>query len=361
MSNAIVSNVYRYVIDDVINQVRGEFEDMGIDEAILQELQRSWETKVARSRVANFGFTEENFYDEETDNHTNMNMGSAPDGMSSMQYPSTYNQGAAANLASLATVGTSMRTPIKQEPLTNGVMRQQGYALPPQNAQRPMPQANNNQYPMMPPPMPTSQPLQVQSSTPQQHSQLSQQPSQQPQQTSSNPSSLQNLQLPGSARPNIPQNDGLNDDMTTEQIDAHIADMIMKNEADDEQSTISCSAHWSTGEPIELSSLPDHVQELLRDAKARAIKAGAIRSNTRIPQLDGDAGNDEDEINSDLDDSDDADDDAEGGEEIEHIILCLYDKVTRTKNKWKCILKDGIMLVNGRDYLFHRANGDFEW
>jgi hypothetical protein len=32
--------VYRYVIDDVINQVRGEFEDMGIDEAVLQELQR---------------------------------------------------------------------------------------------------------------------------------------------------------------------------------------------------------------------------------------------------------------------------------------------------------------------------------
>lgn len=32
--------MYRYVIDDVINQVRGEFEDMGIDDAVLQELQR---------------------------------------------------------------------------------------------------------------------------------------------------------------------------------------------------------------------------------------------------------------------------------------------------------------------------------
>lgn len=28
------------MIDDVINQVRGDFEDMGIDDAILQELQR---------------------------------------------------------------------------------------------------------------------------------------------------------------------------------------------------------------------------------------------------------------------------------------------------------------------------------
>jgi transcription initiation factor TFIIA large subunit len=32
--------VYRYVIDEVINQVRGDFEDMGIDESVLQELQR---------------------------------------------------------------------------------------------------------------------------------------------------------------------------------------------------------------------------------------------------------------------------------------------------------------------------------
>lgn len=74
-----------------------------------------------------------------------------------------------------------------------------------------------------------------------------------------------------------------------------------------------------------------------------------------------DEGGDEDDINSDLDDTDDEDEEGEGGEEIEHIILCLYDKVTRTKNKWKCVLKDGIMLVNGRDYLFHRATGDFEW
>ncbi|KAJ2613531.1 transcription factor IIA subunit alpha [Coemansia sp. RSA 1365] len=68
----------------------------------------------------------------------------------------------------------------------------------------------------------------------------------------------------------------------------------------------------------------------------------------------------EDAINSDLDDSDDEYDDEEG-EETEHIILCQYDKVTRSKNKWKCVLRDGIMLINGRDFLFQKANGDFEW
>ncbi|RUS14879.1 hypothetical protein BC937DRAFT_93196 [Endogone sp. FLAS-F59071] len=34
------ASTYRYVIDDVIKNVRAEFEDMGIDDAILQELQR---------------------------------------------------------------------------------------------------------------------------------------------------------------------------------------------------------------------------------------------------------------------------------------------------------------------------------
>lgn len=61
---------------------------------------------------------------------------------------------------------------------------------------------------------------------------------------------------------------------------------------------------------------------------------------------------DKDEIGSDLDDSDD--DDAEGTDDM---ILCLYDKVQRVKNKWKCVLRDGIASIGGRDYLFSKCNG----
>jgi transcription initiation factor TFIIA large subunit len=148
--------------------------------------------------------------------------------------------------------------------------------------------------------------------------------------------------------------------------------LIQSSSSDEHEITFTASSF--SGEPLALESLPESVKELMREARDRAVKAGAISKRSRIAQLDGEAEdtatpaainnnntNNDDDINSDLDDSDDDDDDGEGGEEIEHIILCLYDKVTRTKNKWKCILKDGIMLVNGRDYLFHRANGDFEW
>jgi hypothetical protein len=46
--------VYRTIINDVIENVRAEFDEVGVEEAVLQELLRSWETKVAQSRVADF-------------------------------------------------------------------------------------------------------------------------------------------------------------------------------------------------------------------------------------------------------------------------------------------------------------------
>jgi transcription initiation factor TFIIA large subunit len=40
MSNRVVSATYRTVIDDVIANVRQDFEDMGIEKEVLDELQR---------------------------------------------------------------------------------------------------------------------------------------------------------------------------------------------------------------------------------------------------------------------------------------------------------------------------------
>jgi transcription initiation factor TFIIA large subunit len=43
------------------------------------------------------------------------------------------------------------------------------------------------------------------------------------------------------------------------------------------------------------------------------------------------------------------------------VVVCQYEKITRARNKWKFHLKDGIMNLNGRDYVFQRANGEAEW
>lgn len=70
---------------------------------------------------------------------------------------------------------------------------------------------------------------------------------------------------------------------------------------------------------------------------------------------------DDDEIGSDLDDSDDEDLDGGADGDNDDMVLCLYDKVQRVKNKWKCVLKDGVASIDGRDYLFAKCNGEFEW
>ncbi|OJJ45612.1 hypothetical protein ASPZODRAFT_152651 [Penicilliopsis zonata CBS 506.65] len=72
--------------------------------------------------------------------------------------------------------------------------------------------------------------------------------------------------------------------------------------------------------------------------------------------------NDEDAINSDLDDPDDlVADEHDGDDAVGQVMLCTYDKVQRVKNKWKCTLKDGILTTGGKEYVFHKGQGEFEW
>lgn len=93
---------------------------------------------------------------------------------------------------------------------------------------------------------------------------------------------------------------------------------------------------------------------------------GGAEATTKVDDDDAAAGqkrkriSDDDEIGSDLDDSDDEDLDGADGDN-EDMVLCLYDKVQRVKNKWKCVLKDGVASIDGRDYLFAKCNGEFEW
>ncbi|XP_063078193.1 transcription initiation factor IIA subunit 1-like [Engraulis encrasicolus] len=93
----------------------------------------------------------------------------------------------------------------------------------------------------------------------------------------------------------------------------------------------------------------------------------------------------EDEEEEEYDEDEDEDKDKDGGEDgqveeeplnseddvsdeedqelfdTENVVVCQYDKIHRSKNKWKFTLKDGIMNLNGRDYVFSKAIGDAEW
>jgi transcription initiation factor TFIIA large subunit len=104
----------------------------------------------------------------------------------------------------------------------------------------------------------------------------------------------------------------------------------------------------------------------LKEATRHSTASGSRKAKGKQPAAydggDDDEEDDDDAINSDLDDpEDDRDDDDVDDEGLGNIMLCMYDKVQRVKNKWKCTLKDGVLTVNGKEYVFHKATGEYEW
>ncbi|XP_068009556.1 TFIIA-alpha and beta-like factor isoform X4 [Melanerpes formicivorus] len=47
--------------------------------------------------------------------------------------------------------------------------------------------------------------------------------------------------------------------------------------------------------------------------------------------------------------------------DTDNVIVCQYDKIHRSKNKWKFFLKDGVMAIEGKEHVFAKAVGDAEW
>ncbi len=85
------------------------------------------------------------------------------------------------------------------------------------------------------------------------------------------------------------------------------------------------------------------------------------KGNKRAKVVDEGLGDDE-ELNSDDDElGSDLDDDEDKEPETDNIVICLFEKVTRVRSKRKAALRDGVMHLNGRDFLFQKANGEFDW
>ncbi|PRT56371.1 Transcription initiation factor IIA subunit 1 [Wickerhamiella sorbophila] len=88
-----------------------------------------------------------------------------------------------------------------------------------------------------------------------------------------------------------------------------------------------------------------------------------IKPDVKKEDDSGDLGSDLGEGLSDAEESEDElnseNDGEEGGDQ--DVILSLYDKVQRVRNRWKYVLKDGIVNIGGKDYVFSRGTGESEW
>ncbi|KCZ74648.1 hypothetical protein H311_04385 [Anncaliia algerae PRA109] len=48
-------------------------------------------------------------------------------------------------------------------------------------------------------------------------------------------------------------------------------------------------------------------------------------------------------------------------ENCDNLFMCLYVKVNKSKNKWKCQFKDGFVNIGPMDFAFSTAQGDLLW
>ena len=133
------------------------------------------------------------------------------------------------------------------------------------------------------------------------------------------------------------------------------------------------SSELQSGLMVPLDEQPGRAVNKKRRTAASTQRSPAA-AGPSVPQLDGDVDDDDEKpaikdeddenaINSDLDDPDDDGAPGMGDDEEEYgdTILCTYDKVQRVKNKWKCTLKDGVMSVGGKEWVFHKGMGEYEW
>merc|ERR1712070_300071 len=415
MTNHLVGDVYAKIIEEVIEASKHDFDDTGAGQGTLSELQQEWQAKLSLRGVAQMpwdpkpvapplqqspsgssalpsaatnGLPQSYGYNGQeprikAEPGTEQQYGSMPPGyqQQQQQQPQQQPQQQQQQQQIPPQGGMARAQQLAQEYQMRG---NQGLALPgqrPQGLHLPQQaQQNSQQGP------PQFSPQQQQFMR-QQQAALQQQQAQPRIKVENDSSQLQQGGIPQQqqqqqqqqgSNPAYAQTDGADDalenwqEMLAQRRAAHAAngeraDRVMRDQA------MQAYSDLQSGLMVPLDEQPGRSLQ----KKHRTIPSHQSQTPHNgtpiVPQLDGDVDDDakanvkdeddENAINSDLDDSDEDPINAADDDDEEHgdTILCTYDKVQRVKNKWKCTLKDGVMSVGGKEWVFHKGMGEYEW
>ncbi|RWQ92233.1 putative transcription factor TFIIA complex subunit Toa1 [Paecilomyces variotii] len=407
MSNQQVGMVFDRVIQEVCEASRVDFEESGVDQQTLEELRKSWQQKLSSLGVAHFPWDPPPQPAPQPQNPILPPTATVPS--NAPKPPSTQQPQAPQQQIPQSHPGVtpSLQAPvpgqlpvsgppsnangqprIKTEPGLNGPMNQMPQA--PSNPQSARERAANMLQQRYGPAATTSiSQLQAQSqaalSLPGQPRPANpQMPNGQGQDIK--PQQYQNVNQPQSTPVGNAQTDGASDGLMEWK-----AEVARRREAAARQNG---EGDRLLREQLRLQALsleggglmlPLDEQDLSSKIAKRRVLSHSMRSTSEDivpgatptmapsisslprPQYDGPddddkVEDDEDAINSDLDDPDDLiAEEHEGEDAVGQVMLCTYDKVQRVKNKWKCTLKDGILTTGGKEYVFHKGQGEFEW
>ncbi|KAK9498514.1 hypothetical protein O3M35_003131 [Rhynocoris fuscipes] len=340
LSQTTVARLYASVIEDVIGGVREYFIDEGIDEQVLMELKNSWEKRLQETRAV----------EVKTDVEP--------------QPPPLMKQ---------------QQTNVTKAALTNHLHQAQNNSVP---VTQPQPAPQPPQQPTLPLDFGNKM-ASIQITLPAQQGVANAQPRSITIQVPT--SALQGDQLQSvltgpviSATMSLPQH------MATALLQQHVTAALQVQQ---QQAAVNAAVvQMPTSQNNDINN---------RQTFQNQSQESVVQSTGGVTQLDGlNDTSDEDEDDDDDDDDEAEDDDDEGDDkedeenddldggaeeeplnsgddvseedpsdmfETENVVVCQYDKITRTRNKWKFYLKDGIMNLGGKDYIFQKSNGDAEW
>uniref|UniRef100_A0A0D9WEP5 Uncharacterized protein n=1 Tax=Leersia perrieri TaxID=77586 RepID=A0A0D9WEP5_9ORYZ len=383
MASSNVSTVYISVIDDVISKVREDFISYGVGDAVLNELQALWEMKMLHCGAISSTIDRSKAAPAASAGTTGAGA-TPPVHDLNVPYEATSEEYATPT-ADMLFPPTPLQTPI-QTPLPDTGM----YNIPtgPSDyAPSPISDVRNGMAmngsdpktgrpsPYMPPPSPwmTQRPLGVDVNVAYVENREDPDRTGQPSQLTKDFLMMSSGkrkrdeypgQLPSGSF--VPQQDGSADQMVEFVVSKDNAQQLWSSIVNKQRAS-------STKETIIAPTIPqqDGIQDDYNDpfyfqgvptedyntpGESSEYRAPTPAVGTPKPRNDvGD--DDEPPLNEDDDDDDELDDLEQGDDEpnTQHLVLAQFDKVTRTKNRWKCTLKDGIMHLNGRDVLFNKV------
>ncbi|XP_035719938.1 transcription initiation factor IIA subunit 1-like isoform X1 [Vespa mandarinia] len=372
LSQTSVLKLYNTVIEDVIAGVRESFIDEGVDEQVLLELKQIWETKLMSSKAVELN----------------------PEPPEPQVPQLNTHKSVPGNKGNHFVQQTSVTNPVPQQ-------AQQQQQQQPTSQQSQSQQQQQHQQPQQ-----SQQQQQQTSSTTLQH------PNAPVQQVVTTPPAVLDRQVP--IQITLPPQPGARDSQQRVLTIQVPASAIQSNQLHTILTGPVISAAMGLPADVAGTLLQQHVNSTLQGHPTlSSIQVNqplqVVTQNTNnvvtqrsvqgqqnnIAQLDGALGalgdssdEDEEEEEEDNDDDDEDLDDKEEEEndeatareeeplnseddvtdddpadlfDTDNVVVCQYDKITRSRNKWKFYLKDGIMNLSGKDYVFQKANGDAEW
>lgn len=382
LSQTIVLKLYNTVIEDVISGVRESFIDEGVDEQVLQELKQIWETKLMSSKAVELNPDPPEPQVPQINTHKTVNKGLnignhfvQQTGNSAPQQTSQQQQ------------QQSQQSPQQSQTQTQCHSTTTGI----QHTGTPVQQLVTSSSAVMDRQVPIQITLPPQTGVP------------------DAPLRVLTIQVPASAiqgnqlhtiltGPVITAAMGLPANLASTLLQQHVNSTLQGQATLTPLQVVTQNANNVSQRSVQnqgqATLAPLQVNQSLQvvTQNTNNVSQRPVQNQNNIAQLDGPFGDssdddeeeeeeDNEDEEEDLDDKEEEENDEATAREEEplnseddvtdddpadlfdtdNVVVCQYDKITRSRNKWKFYLKDGIMNLSGKDYVFQKMNGDAEW